>query len=1802
MSIIADGIATSTIMVQTIDAFDNNLITGGAAIALSQDGSATLSVVTDNADGTYTATLFGTLAESVNITGTLTGVGITDTAAISLTPGTVDTTTSLISVLASPISTDGGATTTITVQAKDNLGNDLTSGGSIIVLSQDGSAIISGVTDVGDGTYTATISNAVAEAITISATIDGNPVTDTEAMAFTAGVLDETSSIITVSASNVTTDGGATVTITVQEKDAQGNNVSDGGQTVLLSQDKAAVLGGVTDNGDGTYTAIISDTTAETVTVSGTMGGNTITDTAIVNFDPGAATTANSTVNEDSSSAIADGVSSTVITIQTVDAQGNNLTTGGDTVTVSGNGSATLTAVADNGNGTYTTSVTNTTVELITITATLNGPNITDTASVNFVSAAPGSITNNIRLWVQADAGVIGTTEISDWEDQSGTNHDLSQGNSTFRPSLITASSAMNFHQSVDFDGDRDHLADDLGITSFSSLSFYAVMRADSMSARNKIFEFEVGGGAGDHPHVGFNATGNIIIDDDAFDYDGDGTLPTAEPVVFSGHIDYCAPTEIKTWINANEQVDPDSPGLDCAMGTGDTNIGGSADASDDLDGQIAEFILYATELATSERRRIESYLAIKYGITLDRSYRDSSDATVYQLDGTYDSGIFGVAKDTSGALDQRISRSVNDTSGLIISTDSDFTSANASHTNSISNNGYLLTGHDGGSTATTQVGDISADYTKRVIREWKVTRTGTVNSVNMRFGTLPALAGNETYVLLEDADGVFTVGETVLSTSTSTTFENVSFSAGTNYFTIAVTEASVTNATISVSSANITADGVTTATITVQAKDNLGTDVTWGGLTIALAEDGDAIISAVTDNNDGTYTATISDATAEFITITGTMGGLGITDTATITFDPGAIDVATSTISVSDAIVSTDGGATSTITLQVKDAQGNNIQSGGDAITFSENGSAIISGITDNLNGSYTATISDTVAEIITITGTINGPTLTDNAIVTFDGGAADETQTTISVSSGTVTTDGGTTATITVQTKDAQGNNLTVGGETIVLFENGSATIGSITYAGGGSYTATISDTVAEPITISGTLGGNLITDTTLITFTVGALNAANSLISASPISVSTDGGATSTITVQARDAQGNNVTLGGATVALLEDGSATISTVTDNGNGTYTATIVDTTAEFITITATIDAGVVTDSTTVTFNPGIFDATQSTISASPTSVSTDGGATSTITIQIKDSQGNNISTGGQTVVLNDDGSAAISAVIDNGDGTYTATVSNSLAETITVSGTVDGNPITDTDNVTFTIGATEATASIITVANSSVTTDGGASTTITLQVKDAQNNNISIGGSTIVFSANGDALISAVIDNGNGTYSATIADLTAESITISATIDGNPVTDTAAVTFTPGAIDATQTTISVSSASVPTEGGATSSITVQAKDVQGNNLTSGGEIVLLSENGSAIISSVFDNGNGTYTATISDSVVEIITITGTIGGSPIADNAVVTFTIGAANASTTTIDISSATVSTDGGTTAIITVQAIDAQGNNITTGGSTVVLTENGSATIGVVTDNGNGTYTASISNSVAEPVTISGTIDSVAINDTATITFIPGIADATQTTIIASPTTVTADGTSASTITVQVKDAQGNNLTIGSDTIALSDNGNAIITSVTDMGDGTYTATMTNTSAEAIIVSGTLNAIAIPNTTSVTFATGVATITQSTISVSPASAIANGISTSTITLQAKDALGNNLTTGGNNVTLSTDGSATIGAITDNGDGTYTAIISSTTAESIIISGTLDGPAIVDTAAITFIPGSASVTTTTIMLAPS
>ena len=203
--------------------------------------------------------------------------------------------------------------------------------------------------------------------------------------------------------------------------------------------------------------------------------------------------------------------------------------------------------------------------------------------------------------------------------------------------------------------------------------------------------------------------------------------------------------------------------------------------------GSIAEVIAFSS--AVPNPNNLETYLAVKYGITLGHDYLNGSGSTVYAISG-YANNVAGLGNDATYGLKQSISSSTTaaGSSKIIIATTNDFASANPGRT-SLTSGQYLIWGHNNGATnAWTTSGLYSI-----VNRIWKAQNTSSVGAVYFQIdlsGYPTPVSGS--YTLLVDNDGNFGNGGTsefILTHSSGALYTaNVTFPSGTSYFTIAQT------------------------------------------------------------------------------------------------------------------------------------------------------------------------------------------------------------------------------------------------------------------------------------------------------------------------------------------------------------------------------------------------------------------------------------------------------------------------------------------------------------------------------------------------------------------------------------------------------------------------------------------------------------------------------------------------------------------------------------------------------------------------------------------------------------------------------------------------------------------------------------------------------------------------------------------------------------------------------------------------------------------------------------------------------
>jgi hypothetical protein len=171
----------------------------------------------------------------------------------------------------------------------------------------------------------------------------------------------------------------------------------------------------------------------------------------------------------------------------------------------------------------------------------------------------------------------------------------------------------------------------------------------------------------------------------------------------------------------------------------------------------LAEVIIYPTAITLIQKNQVESYLAIKYGITLDQTtatnYTYSNGSIVWNATtaGAYKNNIAGIGRDDSSTLNHLISQSVTNTGDIIVSKWY------------ITNNRLALLWWNDGQNVASFTGTDAPFGFNRISREWQFQeKNGDIGIVNIAYPTSSVPSGfTGTLMLLTDSDGVFTTGST---------------------------------------------------------------------------------------------------------------------------------------------------------------------------------------------------------------------------------------------------------------------------------------------------------------------------------------------------------------------------------------------------------------------------------------------------------------------------------------------------------------------------------------------------------------------------------------------------------------------------------------------------------------------------------------------------------------------------------------------------------------------------------------------------------------------------------------------------------------------------------------------------------------------------------------------------------------------------------------------------------------------------------------------------------------------------------
>jgi adhesin/invasin len=581
-----------------------------------------------------------------------------------------------------------------------------------------------------------------------------------------------------------------------------------------------------------------------------------------------------------------------------------------------------------------------------------------------------------------------------------------------------------------------------------------------------------------------------------------------------------------------------------------------------------------------------------------------------------------------------------------------------------------------------------------------------------------------------------------------------------------------------------------------VQVQDAQGNNVGPAGrgitASIATGPGGASLVGDVTRETDGGGRATFSGlgiaGPIGVYTIRFSSGSLTAAVSGAVSVTAGDVSGARSSVSANPDQIAV--GGSSSITVTARDAGGNPVAGATVVLSATGSGNNLTQPPTTDGNGVATGTFSSSGTGPHTITATIAGVAVGDNAVVTVAAGPVSPSQSSVNADPDQIPAGGSSTVTITA--RDAAGNPIAGSSVSLQVTGGGTLTAPGPTNASGVT-TSTFSSTALGPHTVSATIDGVAITD--VATVTVAAGEASRIVIATQPDDNVQNGAQLATQpVVQVQDDQGNNVGPAGRVItAALASGpggaqlGGDVTRETD-GSGRAAFTDLSISGPVGSYTIRFSSGSLTTvtSSTITVTTGPVSASQSTVNANPDQIAASTGQ-STITVTARDASGNLIQGAGVELQATGSGNNLGNPGSTNSSGVATATFSATGVGQHTITARINGVAITDNAVVSVTAGPVSASQSSVSSSADQITA-GGSSATITITARDAGGNPVSGASVQLNASGGGNTFSNPSLTNASGVTTATYTSTQSGSHVITATINGVAITDNATVTVQPG------------------------------------------------------------------------------------------------------------------------------------------------------------------------------------------------------------------------------------------------------------------------------------------------------------------------------------------------------------------------------------------------------------------------------
>lgn len=525
----------------------------------------------------------------------------------------------------------------------------------------------------------------------------------------------------------------------------------------------------------------------------------------------------------------------------------------------------------------------------------------------------PGGVGNSSTLQTWLDASTISLSDgsaISTWSDVSGNNNDFTQASASIQP-IFSLSSSINSKPAVAFSS--DHLISS-SIANLETNTITWIFVSNTPSSTLQVItrtSYNSGAGIGSYALWGSlyntlykthtrNSGGGVTLLDAS--YNVNGQIFTN---IWNGSVSFDAyQNESSLGSLTGATANPSGHNFTVLGANNNTN-------QYPFTGDIAEFIVYNTNINQAQRIIIDNYLSSKYSISLSSNDKFSYDAT-------YGNELAGIGREDVGNehLDAQGTDIVRITASSLDDAD------------------YLLWGNDNNALNSTSLG-IPSTYAagQRFERTWRVQETGEVGDLTISFDVSSNGFGlTPDYDLLIDTDDDFTSGATIISGSYLAGIVTFNVTAAqledSYYFTLSNPETDI----ISIVDGQ---DWSNTSTWNCTCVPNSGSDVTI-----------DAGHTVMVTGNESANTLDVSSTGSLNIAGGSLNANTDITfNTNTTNFINGILDVENNI--TNDGTINSSGGFIF-IGGNWDNTSGNYICATHDSVTFDGAGSQLIDGATD--------------------------------------------------------------------------------------------------------------------------------------------------------------------------------------------------------------------------------------------------------------------------------------------------------------------------------------------------------------------------------------------------------------------------------------------------------------------------------------------------------------------------------------------------------------------------------------------------------------------------------------------------------------------------------------------------------------------------------------------------------------------------------------------------------------------------------------------------------------------------------------